>query len=378
MGVFDGVELTTLVLHGPRLTLRPWQPGDADSVHAAMQGGQMHHFLPLLPDPYTREDAERFVGEIGDEGRADGSGVGCALVETASGRVVGSAALRLPAPRDVGAEIGYAVYPTAQGNGYAAEATRVLTDFAFAHDVARVDLVCAATNIPSARTAMKAGFRFEGIHRTDVRVRTGPVDGAVFSRLPSDPGDPIPPVSPGFPQGGLSDGTVTLRPLLPEDADGLFEQEDDEVTRSWSFSASGPSREDWARLATIARLMWLVGTDLRSAIVDTDTGRFAGMVNIRLIGPPQVGGIGYAVHPAFRGRGYTTRALTLLRDWAFDTGGFARLELGAKTGNVASQRAAINAGFHADGVREARMRNPDGTFGDEVRFAAVNPAYRVG
>jgi RimJ/RimL family protein N-acetyltransferase len=62
--------------------------------------------------------------------------------------------------------------------------------------------------------------------------------------------------------------------------------------------------------------------------------------------------------------------------WAFDVAGFARLELGAKAWNVASQRAALRAGFEPDGVRAARLRNPDGSFSDEVRFALVNPAIR--
>jgi RimJ/RimL family protein N-acetyltransferase len=111
-------------------------------------------------------------------------------------------------------------------------------------------------------------------------------------------------------------------------------------------------------------------------MVDAATGSFAGSLRLRLAGPPNIGGIGYAVHPAFRGRGFTTRALRLLAPWAFERAGFARLELGAKRDNIASQRAAAAAGFEPDGVRRARLRNADGTFSDEVRFALTNPHYR--
>ncbi|MDT4917307.1 MAG: hypothetical protein QOH89_2007, partial [Pseudonocardiales bacterium] len=62
--------------------------------------------------------------------------------------------------------------------------------------------------------------------------------------------------------------------------------------------------------------------------------------------------------------------------WAFETADFARLELGAKEGNAASLRAAARAGFEPDGVRERRLRNPDGTFADETRYVLVNPKYR--
>ena len=88
----------------------------------------------------------------------------------------------------------------------------------------------------------------------------------------------------------------------------------------------------------------------------------------------RLGLIGYGVHPAFRGRGFTTRALRLVESWAFGTAGFARLELGAKVGNVASQRAAEHAGYTHDGIRAARLRNPDGSFSDEVRYALINPS----
>jgi RimJ/RimL family protein N-acetyltransferase len=112
------------------------------------------------------------------------------------------------------------------------------------------------------------------------------------------------------------------------------------------------------------------------AIVDERTGRYAGDISLRQAGPPQVGEFGYAVHPDFRGRGYTTRALRLVTAWAFETGGFVRLELGAKAGNVASQKAASNAGYQSDGVAAARLRNPDGSFSDEVRFALTSPRIR--
>ena len=70
---------------------------------------------------------------------------------------------------------------------------------------------------------------------------------------------------------------------------------------------------------------------------------------------------------------YTARALRLLAPWAFETAGFVRLELGAKAANVASQKAAIAGGFAPEGVRAARLPNPDGSYSDEVRFARVNP-----
>lgn len=374
MGVFNGVELDELVLTGPRLTLRPWRRADADVVYEGMQARRMHAFLPL-PDPYTRADAEEFVTHYGDEGRAEGTGLGCALVHTETGHLVGSAALRLPAPRDVSAEIGYAVYPAGQGHGYAAEATRVLAEWAFAHGVARVEVRSAVNNLASAKTALGAGFRFEATLRGGVLTPAGAVDAAVFARLASDPADPVPPVFPMIGEG-LSDGVLRLRMLEQTDLPAVIEEENDPLVLQWAFSDRVPAEAELAARTAVARLQWLVGPMARFTMVDVASGQTAGSLQIRVLGPPQIGGVGYAVLPSFRGRGFTTRALRLLASWAFERGHFARLELGAKRENVASQKAARAAGWAPDGVLPGRLRNPDGSFSDEVRYGLVNPSIR--
>jgi RimJ/RimL family protein N-acetyltransferase len=150
---------------------------------------------------------------------------------------------------------------------------------------------------------------------------------------------------------------------------------DDELTLRWSFTGVAHSREESRHMAARAGLDWLIGSAAVFAVTDVASGRLAGVVRLRLPGPPQVGLIGYVVHPAFRGRGFAGRALRLLVPWAFETAGFARLELGAKVDNAASLRAAAAAGFTPDGIRRGRLRNPDGSFGDEQRYELLNPKY---
>jgi RimJ/RimL family protein N-acetyltransferase len=151
---------------------------------------------------------------------------------------------------------------------------------------------------------------------------------------------------------------------------------EDPLAVGWGFTGEPPDAAAFPERAARAGLDWLVGAIARLAIVDVGSGATAGFVDLRRVGPPQVGGVGYTVHPSFRGRGITARSLRLLTAWAFGAGRFARLELGAKAGNVASQRAAVSGGFEPDGVRQRRLRNPDGSFSDEMRFALVNPRWR--
>jgi RimJ/RimL family protein N-acetyltransferase len=287
---------------------------------------------------------------------------------------VGSIAMRpRPAgPHQGSVELGYAVYQQHWGAGYAREAVDLVTAHAFAAGFVRVEIECAVDNIASAKTALNAGFRYEGTLRKGLRLHEHVDDSALFGRIVGDPAGPTRPGFPALPADGLSDGVIRLRGVEARDADAFFEQEDDELTTGYGFTGAAPDRAAVLSLCTRAPLDWLAGQIARIAIDDLASGRFAGSVSLRHPGPPGVGGIGYTVHPAFRGRGITARALRLLAPWAFDAG-YARLELGAKADNVASQRAAVSGGFTPDGTRAARLRNPDGSYSDEVRFARVNP-----
>ena len=193
--------------------------------------------------------------------------------------------------------------------------------------------------------------------------------------LPTDAREPI---SPAFPplRDTLTDGVLGIRTLRPDDATAMAEAED-EVALSWGFTGEPPDPQHFVTRAERAGFEWLLGKRAHFAMVELASGATAGSIDLMKFGPPRVGLVGYTVHPQFRGNGYTGRALHLLVDWAFDVAGFARLELGAKAANVASQRAAEAGGFEREGVARGRLRNPDGTFSDEVLFARFRSSSRA-
>jgi RimJ/RimL family protein N-acetyltransferase len=373
VGTWHGVELGSVELRGYGLRLRPLEDRDAAAVAAGMTDPAMQtHWLPV-PQPYTAADADTFVAGAGAPADA-GTGLQMAIEPDGAAEIVGAVNLRLPGPNGVRAEIGYSVYPTGQGHGYAASASRLLARWSFDHGVASVVIQCSVANLASAKTALNAGFRYEGTARDDQPLPHPLSDATLFGRTGTDPDGAVPRAFATLPDGGLTDGTIRLRAVGLEDTEAWIDDHDNPEQRRWAFHDHGPTTTQAAqRQLADAALAWLVGGSATMAIVAVGTGETAGFITLRKAGPPAVGGIGYSVRPAFRGRAFTARALRLIRGWALTDGGFHRLELGAKADNLASQRAALSGGFQPDGVRTERMRNPDGSFSDEVRFASLRP-----
>ena len=78
------------------------------------------------------------------------------------------------------------VAPWGRGQGLAVRATQLLSTWALAQGMSRIELRAAAGNDASLRTARAAGFTEEGVLRQAGVTHAGPVDLVVFSRLASD------------------------------------------------------------------------------------------------------------------------------------------------------------------------------------------------
>ena len=84
-----------------------------------------------------------------------------------------------------------------------------------------------------------------------------------------------------------------------------------------------------------------------------------------------IGDVFYWLAAEARGRGYATKAVRLISDWAFETLELERLELYAHPDNTASQRVAERAGY----IREGRPAVGDGRQGPALgRRALLAPA----
>jgi precorrin-6A synthase (deacetylating) len=217
--------------------------------------------------------------------------------------------------------------------------------------------------------------------RASARQRHGWIVDTYLLRRPGDA--PVPahagPSYAPFPDVAtwepLTDGVVTVRPLEATDWPVLLEESNNAESLRWSFDGR-PLTEVEARHKTAeAPREWRRGRVARFVIVDAASGQGAGVLMVLRMGPPGIGVVGYGIVPGFRGRGFTSRALTLVCGWVFDHTDIQRLELGHKVGNVASGKAAERAGFVAEGRLAGRLPNADGTRADEVSYALLRPGH---
>lgn len=114
---------------------------------------------------------------------SDGEGVSQAIALADSDRAVGLLWLALrPQPGVAG--IGYWLIPCARGEGLAARAADLVTDWAIRQvGLARVEAWVERDNVASQRTLLKAGFASEGVLRNFLQGVHGPADAVVFSRV---------------------------------------------------------------------------------------------------------------------------------------------------------------------------------------------------
>jgi ribosomal-protein-serine acetyltransferase len=166
------------------LTLRPFSQSDADDVVSACQDPETLRWLPL-PRPYTRADAQWFIGTFGPTQRDSGEGVVFAI--ESAGRLAGAIDLKRANWVTKVAEVGYWVAPWARGRRVASGAARALSLWAIRdHGFERVELFAATGNTGSQRAAEKAGFVREGVARNACCVNGSRMDMVLFSLVPDD------------------------------------------------------------------------------------------------------------------------------------------------------------------------------------------------
>jgi RimJ/RimL family protein N-acetyltransferase len=359
-------------INGDGVRLRALRPDDLDDVVAGYRDPATQRFMPQVPVSFDPALAEWFIRERAAQMAAEGGAV-YAIADPASDRLLGSIGLdRVVAGRQQG-EVGYWVGPWARGRGAATAALHALTEQAFGSGIERLELLTHWENAASQRVALGAGYQREGVRRGAMRNRDGGRDELLaYARLADDPPGPTPRLLPDLPGGELTDGVVTLRPLGEDDVAFYAELHNVRDVIETSVPPEPPSPTAIRRRCTYAAAHWLAGTRADLVIVDTATGAPTGGMGLFYQEPPTGQAmIGYSQLPAWRGRGYTTRAAQLLSLWVFAETNIVRLIAGTMPTNKGSQRVLEKAGFRREAYLRSRLPGPDGRRVDDVQFVLL-------
>ncbi|GAA4681018.1 GNAT family N-acetyltransferase [Phytohabitans rumicis] len=337
--------------------LRKFREADTDDLVASQDNPR-----------YARSDALHWI-TFGAPAAWAAGGAAYAIADPATDRLIGGVGVGRVLPERGQGEVDYWVAPWARRRGVATAAAKAACGWAFERGFSRLELLADLANGPSQRIALAAGFQHEGVRRNS---GAGRHDLAVWARLADDPPGPTARLLPDLPGGALTDGAVTLRPVGPGDADflhGLMSLPDVAGT---SLPPVVPDREEIELRCARAEGHWLAGERLSLVIVDAATGIPAGELGLYYDDPRTAEAtIGYAMLPAWRGRGMPTRAVRLLARWAFTEAGIGRLSAGTLPGNAASQRVLEKAGFRREGYLRGRLPGISRTRVDDVLFGLL-------
>ncbi len=176
----------------------------------------------------------------------------------------------------------------------------------------------------------------------------------------------------------LTGSRVRLRALSATDADELFALHSDQrVMRYWSFPAWTARDQAVAQIARYARER--ESAEFYSwAATPIDSDRLIGTCSLHDLQREHARcAIGYALHPAYQGRGLAREMLALALGFAFDVLDINRVEADIDPLNLASCRLVERVGFQREGYLRERWRVGGGVQ-DTAFYGLLRGDYRAG
>ena len=160
-----------LPLSTPRLILREFREDDSGAVHAYGADPEVARFMVWGPN--TQGETRAFMDRVLEEQtRWPRQSVNTAVEIAESGRLIGSAELRVKDPENLTGEFGYTLAREAWGQGYGPEAASALIRQGFEDlGLHRIVATCDVRNRKSWRVMEKLGMRREALFKKDVRVK---------------------------------------------------------------------------------------------------------------------------------------------------------------------------------------------------------------
>ncbi|HKN56476.1 MAG TPA: GNAT family N-acetyltransferase [Amycolatopsis sp.] len=154
----------TTPLTTDRLVVRDWTSDDAEAAHAIYGAEDVTHWLTPAMDRVGDVAAMRSVLHAWQEAQPNlppprGR---WAIERREDGVVVGGLGIHLLPPFEEDLELSWQLSPDAWGQGYAAEASRALTAWAFTQDIEELFAVARPNNTRAIATAKRIGMQWVG------------------------------------------------------------------------------------------------------------------------------------------------------------------------------------------------------------------------
>jgi RimJ/RimL family protein N-acetyltransferase len=174
------------------VTLRQWERGDVPALVECLDGDpEVTRWLELVPQPYDESEAKTWVRRAASYWH-EGTAAPFAVTGAAGGEVVGGVGFRWVDITHAIGEVGYWLRREARGGGLTTRAVQLISKWALeALECERLQLRADELNVPSQRVAEKAGFRREGVLRSQqfsVREQRR-IDFVMYSLLPGELSD---------------------------------------------------------------------------------------------------------------------------------------------------------------------------------------------
>lgn len=183
---------------GERIVLKAYEESFIPSLYEAAfessSDSEFRYWMPWCHENYSIEDSRTFVEKTVENWRETEDvwrpemQFDYAILDVKNGKFIGGAGLNQPNKIHRFFNLGYWVRPASQKRGTASEAARILAKAAFEDisELNRIEILAATENIPSRKTAEKAGAKFEGILRKRLNISDRIHDAALFSFVCED------------------------------------------------------------------------------------------------------------------------------------------------------------------------------------------------
>lgn len=176
------VPTTLPTLETDRVILRPFGPDDVADIFAYAADPEVARYVPW--EAHRNEaDSRAFLESVLQRVRR-GEPDTWAVVERASGRVIGSIRFGEYHPVHARASVGYVLGRPYWNRGLTTEAVRAVLRFGFeVVELNRIYAVCHVDNVASERVMQKVGMSYEGTLREVALVKGGFEDRKLYAIL---------------------------------------------------------------------------------------------------------------------------------------------------------------------------------------------------